>query len=92
MAKGKQGPTKPGPGVGRYKTAEQKGRYTAPVPRTTRKSSPAYGLTVLALLLVGLLMILLNYLTVLPGSVTTWYLVVGLAMIFTGFVMATRYR
>ena len=40
----------------------------------------------------GLLTILLNYLTVLPGSASTWYLVVGLVVIFVGFVMATRYR
>ena len=37
-------------------------------------------------------MILLNYLTVLPGSVSIWYLVAGLVVIFVGFMMATRYR
>jgi hypothetical protein len=47
---------------------------------------------VLGLLIAGVLLILLNYLTVLPGSVSAWYLVVGLVVIFGGFVMATRYR
>jgi hypothetical protein len=92
MAKGRSGPTRPNSRVGRYKTAEEKGRYTAPVPRSVRRSTPLYGITVLVLLLGGLLMILLNYLTVLPGSASTWYLVVGLVVIFTAFVMATRYR
>ncbi len=46
----------------------------------------------LALLILGVLLILLNYLTVLPGSVSAWYLVAGLVVIFLGFVMATRYR
>jgi len=37
-------------------------------------------------------MILLNYLTVLPGSVSIWYLVAGLVVIFVAFMMATRYH
>jgi uncharacterized membrane protein len=92
MARGNKGPTPPGPSVGRYKSAEQTGRYTAPVPRSIRRSSPWLGVSVLVLLLGGLLMILLNYLSVLPGSTSTWYLVAGLVVIFTGFVLATRYR
>ena len=47
---------------------------------------------VLGLLVVGVLTILLNYLTVLPGSVTVWYLITGLVLIFAGFLMATRYH
>jgi len=78
--------------VGRYTAPEQSGKYTPPVPKTVRKSPPWYGPTVLALLIVGVLLILLNYLTVLPGAVSAWYLVVGLVVIFAGFVMATRYH
>jgi hypothetical protein len=40
----------------------------------------------------GVVMIALNYLDVLPGSVSPWYLVAGLASIFTGFYLATRYH
>jgi hypothetical protein len=36
--------------------------------------------------------VLLNYLSVLPGAVSVWYLIGGLAVIFVGFLMATRYR
>jgi hypothetical protein len=92
MARGKSGPTRPGQRVGRPKTAQETGRYTPPIPRSTRRSSPYYGVAILVLLGGGLLTILLNYLSVLPGSASTWYLVAGLALIFLGFVMATRYR
>lgn len=78
--------------IGRYTTPEESGKYTPPVPKTARKSPPWYGAVVLSLLIAGVLLILLNYLTVLPGSVSAWYLVVGLVVIFAGFVMATRYR
>jgi hypothetical protein len=36
--------------------------------------------------------IALNYLHALPGSVSSWYLLAGLAAIFAGFFMATRYK
>lgn len=84
--------TKSGSRVGRYTPPEQGGRYTPPVPRKVRRSPVWYGPALLLLLILGVLMILLNYLSVLPGSVSGWYLIGGLAMIFVGFIMATRYR
>jgi len=39
-----------------------------------------------------MLIIILNYLAVLPDSVSSWYLVVGLAVMFAGFFLATRYK
>ncbi len=84
--------TSKGSKVGRYTSPEESGRYTPPVPRQVRTSPRWFGATVLGLLILGVLTILLNYLTVLPGGVSTWYLVGGLALIFVGFIMATRYR
>jgi len=78
--------------VGRYTAPEHSGKYTPPIPRTVRRSPRWFGAAVLGLLVAGVLLILLNYLTVLPGSVSAWYLVAGLVVIFAGFVMATRYR
>lgn len=78
--------------VGRYTAPEQSGKYTPPLPKSVHKSPRWYGAIVLALLVIGVLLILLNYLTVLPGAVSAWYLVAGLVLIFVGFVMATRYR
>jgi|SRR5580700_8053691 hypothetical protein len=88
-------PSKGGPssvGVGRYTTAEQSGRYTAPIPRKVRRSGRWYGPAILFLFVFAILMILLNYLTVLPGSASTWYLVSGIVIIAVAFGMATRYR
>lgn len=78
--------------VGRYTSPEHSGKYTPPVPRTVRRSPKWFGVVVLALLILGVLLILLDYLTVLPGGVSAWYLVAGLVVIFVGFVMATRYH
>ena len=39
-----------------------------------------------------MLIIVLNYLDVLPGSVSSWYLVGGLGVMFVGFYLATRYK
>jgi hypothetical protein len=78
--------------VGRYTSPEESGRYTPPIPKEVRRSPRWYGGVVLGLLVVGVLTILLNYLTVLPGSVTVWYLITGLVLIFAGFLMATRYH
>lgn len=78
--------------VGRYTTPEESGRYTPPVPRAVRRSSRTYGVAVLGLMILGVLAILLNYLTLLPGGVSAWYLVGGLVAIFVGFLMATRYH
>jgi hypothetical protein len=78
--------------IGRYTPPERKGRYTPPVPNKIRRSPKWFGFVVLGLLIGGVLVILLNYLGVLPNSVSSWYLIAGLVMIFGGFLLATRYR
>jgi len=49
---------------------------------------------VLGLLIVGVAVIVVNYLAHLPfvAHGSSWGLVVGLVMIFAGFLLATRYR
>lgn len=49
-------------------------------------------LTMSSLMILGVLMIVLNYLTILPGSVSRWYLWGGLGMIGAGFLMTTNYN
>jgi len=44
------------------------------------------------LMIVGVLLIVLNYLTLLPGSVSKWYLWSGLVLIGAGFLMTTNYN
>ena len=46
----------------------------------------------LGLLIFGILVITLNYLSVLPGSTSAWYLALGLVSIFAAFALATGYK
>ena len=80
--------------VGRYKTAEESGRYTAPIPKSVRHSPPWFGALILILLIGGVIVIAVNYLGHLPFAAqgSPWGLVTGLVMIFVGFLMATRYH
>jgi hypothetical protein len=78
--------------VGRYVDAESRGRVTRRRPRGQDHSPRWYGALILGLLLLGLLVIIFNYLGVLPGSTSAWWLVGGLATMFTGFFLATQYK
>jgi len=80
--------------VGRYKTAEESGRYTAPIPKSVRHSPPWFGALILVLLIGGVAVITVNYLAHLPFMAhgSPWGLVIGLVAIFAGFLLATRYH
>ena len=51
-----------------------------------------YTVLMSTLMIVGVLLIVLNYLTLLPGSVSRWYLWSGLGLIGAGFIMTTNYK
>ncbi|MGP0029156.1 MAG: cell division protein CrgA [Acidimicrobiales bacterium] len=80
--------------VGRPSTPQESGRYTPPIPKNVRHSPAWYGVLFLALLIGGVVVIVVNYLYHLPLAAhgSPWGLVVGLVMIFAGFILATRYR
>jgi hypothetical protein len=46
----------------------------------------------LGLLVLGVLVILLNYIDALPGSPTNWYTLGGFVCILAGALLATSYR
>ena len=77
--------------VGRYVSAENRGRVTARRPVGADHSPHWYGWLLIDLLVFGMLVITLNYLQVLPGSTSSWYLVIGLLSMFSAFYLATRY-
>ena len=55
--------------------------------------SPKWYVTLMvSLMSIGVLMIVLNYVKILPGSVSNWYLWSGLGLIGIGFLMTTNYR
>ena len=45
-----------------------------------------------ALLGIGALMIILNYVDLLPGGTSNWYLLAGLGLILGGIITATQYH
>jgi hypothetical protein len=67
----------------------------APVKKKPRKSPRWYGFLVLGLLAAGVLVIVLNYVGLIPGTghvAASQWLWVGLALIAGGFLAATRLR
>ncbi len=75
------------------RTTERKsGRYTPPIPRAKKVSPPWVPVVMLVCLVVGVVVVVINYLGVLPGGASNWYLLLGLGLIAAGFVTATQYR
>lgn len=76
--------------------AQQAARYTPPRTGATHRPSPRWvPVLMFALWGIGLLVIILNYMQVLPGAGdggNGWYLVGGLVAILAGIVVATQYR
>jgi hypothetical protein len=74
-------------------TQPSAGRYTPPVPKEQKVSPPWVPVLMFALLALGTMIIVLNYLNVLPGDdPSNLYLVIGLGAITGGFVVATNYH
>ena len=67
------------------KISNQMSASDAPSPRW-------YTILMSSLMILGVLLIVLNYLTLLPGSVSRWYLWSGLGLIGAGFLMTTNYN
>ncbi len=79
----------PGPGG----SMPSSGRYTPPIPQEY-KVSPRWVPIVMGILLVaGMLTIIGNYLSLMPGGEpSNAYLLGGLGLITMGFIVATRWR
>jgi hypothetical protein len=71
----------------------KRSRYTPP-PTKKKPPSPLWVPVALTTLLVtGLLVVVLNYLALLPsGDTQNRYLLLGIGLISAGFLMATNYR
>ena len=71
------------------------GRYTPPIPKSKKVSPPWVPALMFSLLILGTLVIVLNYLGLLPtasGDASNWWLLGGLGLISLGFVTATQYH
>jgi hypothetical protein len=71
-------------------------RYTAPTQAAKHGPSPRWvPVLMFGLWGLGLLLIVLNYMGVLPGSGdggNGWYLIAGLVSVLSGIMVATQYR
>jgi hypothetical protein len=72
--------------------AAESGRYTAPIPKSDKVSPIWVPALMFACLGLGMVIIITNYVNVLPGGTSNWYLLVGLGLITVGFLTATQYR
>ncbi|HZD17185.1 MAG TPA: cell division protein CrgA [Actinomycetota bacterium] len=67
--------------------------YAAPPPKKRPKESPSwYGFLVLGLMGLGVAIIVLNYMSVMPGGTQQHWLWIGLGIIAAGFGAATQWR
>jgi Cell division protein CrgA len=67
------------------------GRYTPPIPRELRSSGWWVPALIVFFFVVGILVILLNYMGVL-GNASNVFLFIGLGCIVAGFITATRWH
>jgi len=88
----KGGRVTPKGGGGGHALAPPSGRYTPPTPKVYKESPVWVPVLLISLLVVGMLTIVTDYLGLLPGGASNWYLFLGLGFITLGFITATRYR
>jgi hypothetical protein len=70
----------------------QSNRYTPPVPKNAKTSPRWMGILIIALFVLGVLVVILNYAGVLPGGVNNLWLIAAIGAIFVGLILATRYH
>ena len=68
------------------------GRYTPPIPKEQKVSPWWIPALMFGFLGLGVLIIVLNYVGLLPGDTSNGYLLLGLGFITAGFVTATNYH
>lgn len=68
-------------------------RYTAPTPKGTKQSALWVPVAMFTCLALGIVVIAGNYLAILPGGeASNNFLIIGLVLLVTGFVLSTFFR
>lgn len=79
--------------TGQRRPPAKSGRYTPPKPKTDKQSPLWIPATMFACLLLGVAVIVGNYLELLPGGTAqNEDLFLGLGLMIAGFVFSTNYR
>lgn len=72
--------------------AAETSRYTAPAPSGAKASPPWWPVLLFGLLGLGIVLIIVNYAGLLPGTPNNWMLLPALACIAGGLFAAMSYR
>jgi len=80
-----------GPAPTRRTPPKETARYTPPIPKSQKVSPVWVPILMFGCLLLGMAMIVANYVSLLPGSPKNGWLLGGLGLITAGFVTATKY-
>jgi Cell division protein CrgA len=67
-------------------------RYTPPPPKKASSSPLWIPVTMFTMMLTGVVVVITNYLGLLPQGASNNYLFVGLGLLVGGFIMSTQYR
>ena len=78
--------------TGTHTTPTASQRYTPPIPREQRVSPMWVPVLMFTLLALGVIVIVANYLNLLPGDADNKYLILGLLLITGGFITATNFH
>ena len=78
--------------AGMPQSKSKRSRYTPPPPKKAPAARCGWAWAITTSLLVGLVVVVTNYLGILPGDAENRYLIVGLVLISGGFMLATGYR
>jgi hypothetical protein len=78
--------------AGRSTTPDPSSRYTPPIPSYQKVSPPWWPATMFIPWGLGIVVIIMNYVSLLPGAVSNWYVFGGLGLILTGIIAATQYH
>jgi hypothetical protein len=74
------------------RSKSKRSRYTPPPPKKAPPSPPWVPVLMFTGFGLGVLIIVLNYLNLLPGDANNVNLFIGLGFITAGFLLATQYR
>lgn len=74
------------------RSKSKRSRYTPPPPKKPPPSPLWLPVTMFVLMGLGMLVVIVNYLELLPGGAGNHYLFIGLGLITAGFILATQYR
>ncbi|MFN2608067.1 MAG: cell division protein CrgA [Acidimicrobiales bacterium] len=73
-------------------TGTTSGRYTPPIPKEVKVSPIWVPILMFSCLLLGMAMIITNYVSLLPASPSNGWLLGGLGLITVGFITATKFH